>query len=192
MKSRIPLVDLDRLEHVIAQMERRGVKYGLGAKAEGGKHPETGRRFNPRSNGTISTPVSSIDNIDCSGLVRYALHYATKGALRIPDGSQRQREWCEDMARLGLLHPVGRYADAAKHMTGKRLFICFIKPFTNGCGPVGHVWLLSQYDDGDNGTPAGTLESHGGVGVNSRAWNSRTLVREFYSCYELLTVQGAA
>lgn len=183
----VPSVNLQILETLFAQMERNDVRYGLGAKAEGGSDPRNNHRWNPRSNGSLSTPVNSIDNIDCSGFVRYALFHATNGALDIGDGSQNQRGWCEHKAAAGELHAVQSYANSAKFINAHRLFICFIKPNTNGCGPVGHVWLVTQYDDGDNHTLAGTLESHGGTGINSRPWNSKTLVREFFSAYELPT-----
>lgn len=172
----IPAVSLSRLETLFAQLERHGVRYGLGAKADA-------KNWNPQSDGTLNTPVSNIQYLDCSGFVRYALYHASGQQLKLPDGSQVQRAWCEQNG----LHQVARYADAAAYMTEKRLFICFIKPFTNGCGETGHVWLLSHYDDGNNGTMAGTLESHGGGGVDSRPWNYRTLVQEVYSAYELPT-----
>lgn len=172
----VPAVNLLKLETLFAQLERNGVDYGLGAKAP-----------------SLDSEPAKIKKIDCSGFVRYALYKATKepndkdGVLTLPDGSQNQRAWCEQKTAEGELNRVANYADAAKYMTGKRLFICFIRPGFNGCGPVGHVWLLAQYNDGDNGTLAGTLESHGGVGIHSRAWNTRTLVNEFYSAYELPT-----
>ena len=60
-----------------------------------------------------------------------------------------------------------------------RLFICFIKPFTNGCGKVGHVWLAYMGE---------SMESHGGVGVNSRRLSTGVLRREVFSAYELAVV----
>lgn len=164
----------------------QGVPYGYGAKAEGGADPRNGHRWNTRSTGHLSTPIDTIENIDCSGGVRYIVYKATNGQLILPDGSQDQREQCEEWAAAGLIHKVS-YRDAAKYMTGRRLFICFIKPGTNGCGSVGHVWLLVQGSDGH----AVTLESHGGGGIDSRPWDTHTLINENYSCYELPTVEGA-
>lgn len=155
-------VDLDILEQDFAQLERNGVSYGYGKKAP-----------------SIMCDPDKIKSIDCSGYVRWALARATGGNMKIPDGSQMQRAWAEANLR------EVKYVNAARYMTDSRLFIAFIKPFTNGCGKVGHVWLLAQYNDGDNGTATGTLESHGGAGINSRNWNSRTLIREVYSCFEL-------
>jgi len=164
----VPDVDLTKLESLFSQLERHNVRYELGAKAT-----------------TLDCDPCQIEALDCSGFVRYALHKATARALTLPDGSQNQRVWCELRAAAGQLQRVERYADCACLSTDPKLFICFIKPHTNGCGKVGHVWLVSHYDDGNGGTLAGTLESHGGAGINSRAWNSRTLVHEFHSAYSL-------
>src|SRR4051812_1536811 len=122
-----PQIDLSQLFQDLAQLERNGTNYGLGAKAP-----------------SLDCEPSKIHAVDCSGYVRWALARATGGALCIPDGSQNQRAWAE-----ANLHQV-KYADAARYMTDKRLFIAFIKPFANGCGSVGHVFLLAQYDDGNN------------------------------------------
>jgi hypothetical protein len=161
MTNVVPRASLAIVESDFAQLERHGVRYQLGAKAP-----------------LMATP-GSFSHIDCSGYFRWALYRATKGALKVPDGSQRQREWAEENLRQV------RYSDAAKHMTERRFFAAFIKPFTNGCGRTGHVWLLSAFNDGNNSTFAGTLESHGGAGINSRNWNYPTLLREVYSCFEI-------
>lgn len=155
-------VDISVLERDFAQLERNGVTYGYGKKAP-----------------TLTCEPDKIHSIDCSGYSRWALARATAQKLIIPDGSQNQREWAERNLR------EVKYADAARYMTQSRLFIAFIKPFTNGCGAVGHVWFLSHYNDGNNATTTGTLESHGGAGINSRNWNYRTLIREVYNCFEL-------
>lgn len=161
----IPRIDLKKLEQLHAQCERRGIGYGLGAKVA-----------------HLSDTPDKFQRVDCSGYVRWILFQATDGALVLPDGSQNQREWAE-----ANLHEV-RYADAAAYMTGKRLFICFIRPSHNGCGEVGHVWLLRDGDEGI-GVHAETVESHGGHGPNSRAWNTGVLLREAYSCFELETAE---
>ena len=59
-------VDIDLAESLAAQMERRGVGYGLGAKAP--EHP-----FFRDPNASIG----AIRRIDCSGWVRLALYRAT-------------------------------------------------------------------------------------------------------------------
>jgi hypothetical protein len=180
----IPQIDLDKLERDFGQLQRQGVAYGYGAKPEGGSDPRTGRRWNPNSTGRLSTPVSTIENIDCSGFIRFLLYRATEGALVIPDGSQPEREWCEQKHSAGLLHKIAHYADTNAYITNERLFIAFIKPWTNGCGQIGHVWLVGQFDEDID---AETMESYGGHGVGSRPWSSRTLRREVYSVYELPT-----
>ncbi len=161
--SEIPKLQLGLILSDFAQLEREGVRYKLGGKAS-----------------SVSTP-KLIRELDCSGYFYWAVARATAGALKVPHGSQMQRAWCEQHLR------EVRYRDAARYMTKDRLFVAFIRPGHNGCGPVGHVWLLANYDDGNNGTFAGTLESHGGAGINSRPWNYPTLLREVYSCFELPT-----
>lgn len=145
-------------------------RYGLGAKA-----PEHPYFHNPY------VSLSPIREIDCSGFVRLAIFRATGGKLLLPDGSQNMRAWCEEQAR-NLQSGVRsvRYSEAARYVTPKRLFICFIKPNARGCGNVGHVWLLVQRKG-----KAMTLESHGGRGVDSRPWNTHVLLDEDFSCYEL-------
>lgn len=180
---KIPPINLALALSVFRRLLAQGVPYGYGAKAEGGQDPRDGHRWNRSSNGHLDTPIQTIENIDCSGGVRYIVYKATNGQLVLPDGSQDQREQCEQWAQAGLIHKVS-YRDAARYMTRKRLFLCFIKPGENGCGSVGHVWLLVQNEDGY----AVTLESHGGGGIDSRPWDSHTLLHEVYSCYELPAV----
>jgi hypothetical protein len=182
MSTKIARVDLNSLERDFAQLERQGVAYGLGAKAEG--YTYKGRQWNPNSTRKLSTPVSTIEHLDCSGFVRYLLYRATDAKLEIPDGSQNQREWCEQQAAAKLLHKVSKYENTNKYLTKERLFIAFIKPWTNGCGEIGHVWLVGQFN---KDSFAETMESFGGHGVGSRLWNARTLLREVYSVYELPT-----
>lgn len=178
-------INLSKLRSDFAQLERLGIPYGYGAKAEGSKNPNTGEKYNSRSNGHLSTDPSTLDHLDCSGFIRYILYRASGGALVLPDGSQNQRGWCEGQANGGEMHSVARYQDANTYMTPNRLFIAFIKPHTNGCGPIGHVWLLSQLDDQ---APADTLESYGSHGVGSRPWNASVLRSEVYSVFELPVV----
>ncbi len=156
----VPAIDIDRLENIFCEMDIAGVKYGLGAKAP-----------------YLDIGPSKIKKIDCSGFVRYALYQATNGKLTIPDGSWHQREWCEDKN----LHKLTKYSDVL-NITDRRLFIAFIKPHANGCGPVGHVWFVTKLNE-DN--IPDTMESHGGVGINSRPWNYFTLKKQVYSCFEL-------
>jgi cell wall-associated NlpC family hydrolase len=109
-----------------------------------------------------------IHEIDCSGLTRYLLNRATLGTMLVPDGSVMQHEYC---ARNALRQVA--YANAAT--AGEdRLFWCFLDP-TNG--HAGHTWLLHWGE---------TIESHGGVGCESRRWDTPVLRRGVSACYELL------
>lgn len=161
----VPPISLSKLLSDAAQLERQGVTYKLGAKAH-----------------ALSVPLSSIERLDCSGYIRYALFRATGGALIVPDGSQNIREWAENAG----LHKVAHYSDCNKYLTAARLFICFIKPGANSAGSIGHCWLVGQFD-GD--AAAETLECCGSLGVGSRSWDTGILKREFFSCYELPTTK---
>ena len=117
---------------------------------------------------SMTCDSSQIHKIDCSGFVRYAIARATEQAVVMPDGSVNQHDWCDSQKLPKLAYPNVGKPDA----TGK-LFIGFIQP---AHGHPGHVWLVHN---------ATTLESHGGVGVDSRPWNSRVLVNAVAACYEL-------
>ena len=175
---------LSKLDSLFAQLERQGVVYGFGAKAEGGSDPRNGHRWNPRSTGRLSTLPATISAIDCSGATRYLAYNASEGKLVLPDGSQAQREWCEAQAKnpTSGVHLVSPYSNVNTYMTDARLFIAFIRPGYHGCGGVGHVWFVTNYN---SAAGADTLESHGGAGIHSRPWNYRTLINEVYSAYTL-------
>lgn len=183
-QQKIAPASITALISAFSQQIRLGVPYGYGAKAEGGADPRTGHRWNTRSTHKLSTPLSTIDHIDCSGEVRKLLYDASGGKLEIVDGSQSQLAQFEAWANAGLVKEV-RYRDAAAYMNKKRLFICFIKPGENGCGPIGHVFLLVSYDPD---AAADTMESYGGHGVGSRNWNTTVLLHETYKCFEIPTV----
>ena len=170
-------IDISTLESDFAQLERLGARYNYGGKAMIGNRLAKGSELS----GITPSMIIQSGSVDCSGYSRWALTRATKGKLIIPDGSQNQREWAEQNLRKV------NYRDAAFYMNPARLFIAFIKPNTNGCGAVGHVFFLSHFDDGNNGTMAGTLECHGGGGCTSRPWNYPTLLKEVYNCFELPT-----
>ena len=158
-------ISLQKLEFLYAQLKEQNVKYGYGSKA-GDYSPD----------GTLARAnVAKISKIDCSGMVRFGAYVASADTLIIPDGSQVQLDWAAKN-----LKRASSYENAARYMNKKRLFIAFIKPYTNGCGSVGHVWFLRERHD----KPM-TVESHGGVGVNSRAWDVRTLKNQVYAVYEM-------
>lgn len=72
--------------------------------------------------------------------MRYAVYKATNGKLKIPDGSQVQREWCEK----NKLNKLADYSEVGS-TPAVSLFIAFIKPCENGCKSVGHVWFVTNW-----------------------------------------------
>jgi hypothetical protein len=178
MSRPVAPVNLARLHALFRGLEQQKVRYLLGGKAEVGAG-------NPRAHQGLWSAPAAIDALDCSGAVRYLLFQASGGALLLPDGSQMQRAWCEEHAQSGALHQLAHYSDANRYGTARRLFLAFIVPHCHGCGPVGHVWLVARPDEN---AAAVTRESHGGVGIGSRRWDSPTLLHQVYSCYELPTL----
>jgi hypothetical protein len=168
MPSQNP-VDMSILISLFNQLQRRGVRYVYGGKAGD-------KRVNPRSTGRLSTPPDTIDGLDCSGFTHYALYNAA--GWDIQDGSQNQLEWFQKEE----FKTVDPYSDVNMGLGQKGLYIAFIKPYTKGCGPIGHVWLVYKQDDD---APADTLECHGGGGIDSRHWNQFTLSDEEFTAFEL-------
>lgn len=173
--STVPALDLLLLNKTFARMRQSRVRYRLGAKADLPAH-------NPRCRQGLASPPEALDYLDCSGAVRYLLYQATRGRFILPDGSQNQRYFCEARYREGALHRVEEYSNIGRYMTPRRVFIGFIRPWTHGCGAVGHVWLVAQTDEDQQ---PDTLESYSGVGVASRSFDSGPLLRQVYSAYEL-------
>ena len=162
-------VDISILLDTFNQLQRRGVSYIYGGKADL-------KSTNPRSAGRLSTPLDTIDGLDCSGFTRYSL-YRAAGWL-IPDGSQEQRAWFQE--EFG--NALAAYSDVNANVGRDALYIAFIKPNVNGCGDIGHVWFVYKQADG---IEAETIECHGGGGVDSRSWNTVVLLREAYVAYPL-------
>lgn len=161
-----PQVDLDLLNTVFSRLAIRGIRYHWGSKIAL----------------DIDTSDPSIEEgVDCSGFVRYALSKATHGALDITDGSASQHDWCRNAG----LHRLDHYSNVTQ-ADPSRLFIAFIAP-DPGQHP-GHVWLVHRAEspgrDWQQEVPT-TMESYGGVGVGSRHWNARILLREVSECFEL-------
>ncbi len=157
----VPAVSLNALASIFDRQVLHGIPYGFGAKAK-----------------SLSMLPEKMESIDCSGEVRYLIAQGSKQSLIIPDGSVTQREWCEVHLR------EVNYLDLPM-ADSSRLFIAFITPFKNGCGRVGHVWLVGKFDA--DWSPD-TIESYGGHGVGSRDWNNRTLMRMVHKCFELPTI----
>jgi cell wall-associated NlpC family hydrolase len=140
-------VDTDKLVDLVTQMRAAGIGYHLGSKA------------------ALGAPISTIQKIDCSGFVRYAIYYASGGSVKMPDGSWVQDEWCKKQGFTSV--PYKR--DAC--LGDDRLRIAFM----HGTA-IGHVWFIL------NGQ---TIESHGGVGPDRRDWATPILVHNVSTCYAL-------
>ena len=128
------------------------VGYGLGAKI----NPVDTQ---PPGNGGFT-------KVDCSGFVRAALRRATPHPprLQFPDGSVVQHDWVRAQGFTKVTVADGQNTDGIVR-------IAFLKP-QDSPSNIGHVVLLH------NGR---TIESHGGVGPDSRpwtgtAWQARTHV----------------
>jgi cell wall-associated NlpC family hydrolase len=117
---------------------------------------------------SLSCDTSLVSAIDCSGFVRYLLARASRQGLVIPDGSVNQHQWCREQG-----FPKVAYGGPSI-ATSKRLYLAFIEPVYEV--RPGHVWFVYQ---------GHTMESYGGQGVGSRAWNTPVLVRRVAGCYQL-------
>lgn len=102
-----------------------------------------------------AAPGQQFKRVDCSGFIREAIWRATSPHLNFPDGSVVQHDWVR--ARNYKRSTPG----SALNKDGA-VRIAFLRPQDVSSG-VGHVALIH------NGQ---TLESHGGVGPNSRPWSN--------------------
>lgn len=100
-----------------------------------------------------AVPGRDFTRVDCSGFVREAIRLSTSPTLRFPDGSVVQHDWVRERG-------LERSAIADGMRSDGLVRIAFLRPQDTQSG-IGHVVLIS---DGR------TLESHGGVGPDSRAW----------------------
>lgn len=101
-----------------------------------------------------SIPGRDFRNVDCSGFVRAAIRRSTNPKVPFPDGSVVQHDWVKAKG-----FPRGTIEDG-KLADGK-IRIAFLSPKDAGSG-IGHVVLIRN---------ARTLESHSGVGPNSRPFD---------------------
>ena len=99
-------------------------------------------------------PGRDFQAVDCSGFVREALRRSTNLGNRFPDGSVVQHDWVRAQG-----FPRVDRADGQRRDNAVR--IAFLRPQDTRSG-IGHVVLLHN---------AATLESHGGVGPDSRPWS---------------------
>jgi chitosanase len=100
-----------------------------------------------------AVPGRDFTKVDCSGFIRQALRLATTPPVAFPDGSVNQHDWVR-------AHGFAKSSvSAALHSDGL-VRIAFLRP-QDTSSHIGHVVLIAG---------AKTLESHGGVGPDSRAW----------------------
>jgi cell wall-associated NlpC family hydrolase len=102
-------------------------------------------------------PGRDFTKVDCSGFVREAVRRSTDLGSSFPDGSVVQHDWVQKKGFASDTVASGSQQDGAVR-------IAFLSPSATSSG-IGHVVLLH------NGR---TLESHGGVGPDSRPWTGTT------------------
>ena len=108
---------------------------------------------------SLDAQCSEIKRLDCSGFVQFAIAKASDQKVILPEGSVQQHDWCKTQN----LYKLAGYDNLLYTIKDPfRLFIAFIVPSNH----PGHVWLEYM---------GKTLESHGGVGVDSRKWNTPVL-----------------
>ena len=115
----------------------------------------------------ITAVPLDVSRIDCSGFARWLLYHATHGALLLPDGSCNEGD---ALAKFGF--KPSNPANCA--LLDGHVRVCVHE--ADDKDGTGHIWLVL------NGV---TLESHGGVGVSSRAWN--VMLSSGYRLNELAT-----
>lgn len=98
-------------------------------------------------------PGRDFTAIDCSGFVREAIRRSTNLGSRFPDGSVVQHDWVKANRFERVDRGQAALADGAVR-------IAFLSPGDSPSG-IGHVVLLHG---------GRTLESHGGVGPDTRSW----------------------
>ncbi len=102
-----------------------------------------------------SVPGRDFTQVDCSGFVRQALRLGTSPPVAFPDGSVVQHDWVDKQG-------FANSTPAAALQSDGLVRIAFLRP-QDTSSHIGHVVLISG---------AKTLESHGGVGPDSRAWTA--------------------
>lgn len=151
----LPPFNVKTLQSLTHTMMLADMHYGLGSKIP------------------LSLPSSGFNGrkVDCSGFVRYLTYHSTDPHLTIPDGSYNQLDWFHSRA------PLVNYDDTIRQP--HELHICFIRTLYDARGHVsrvGHVFFVRE---------GLTYESHGGVGPNSRKWDTRILKAETGPCYKV-------
>ena len=101
-----------------------------------------------------AVPGRDFTQVDCSGFVREAIRLATNQPF--PDGSVVQHDWIRAHGFEKSTIPAGADSDGAVR-------IAFLRP-QDAASHIGHVVLIAS---------GWTLESHGGVGPDSREWDGQ-------------------
>jgi hypothetical protein len=100
-------------------------------------------------------PGRDFKAVDCSGFIRELIWRATTPHKSFPDGSVVQHDWIRD-------HGFERSTPQDALNQDGVVRIAFLRP-QDSPSRIGHVVLVHN---------ARTLESHGGVGPDSRAWTN--------------------
>jgi hypothetical protein len=103
-----------------------------------------------------AVPGRNFTQVDCSGFVREAIRLASNPPVPFPDGSVVQHDWVR-------AHGFAKSSVVEGMQHDGIMRIAFLRPQDVPSG-IGHVVLIV------NGA---TLESHGGVGPDSRSWDGR-------------------
>jgi hypothetical protein len=116
-------------------------------------HPRVGYGLGAKVPFPGAVPGKDFRRVDCSGFVREAIRRAEAKNLGFPDGSVVQHDWVRSHH-----FAADTVAGAGAHDGIVR--IAFLRP-QDSPSRIGHVVLIH---DGR------TLESHGGIGPDSRPW----------------------
>lgn len=92
--------------------------------------------------------------IDCSGFARSSVKFASGGKIVMPDGSYQQGDW---FAAQGFK----RTDNSNCALNDGHLRVCIHHP--DHIDETGHIWFV---------VGGRTIESYGGHGPGSRAWNA--------------------
>jgi len=148
-------VDWTRFEAYEAATVNSGIRYGFGAK-----DPNAG-----------AWPVD-YTSIDCSGYVRAILAYATSQqtvANGMPDGSFLEADWFKAQGF--------KEVDYSTVPDWNSRLLCGVhRPGGRGGDSIGHIWLVIH---------GHTIESYGGHGPGTHAWDSSWYVESCDECYVL-------
>src|SRR5262249_163065 len=105
-----------------------------------------------------AVPGRDFTEVDCSGFVREALRLATTPTMAFPDGSVNQHDWIRAQG-------FAKSSPSEATQSDGLVRIAFLRP-QDTSSHIGHVLLISG---------AKPIESHGGVGPDSRPWTGTGL-----------------